>query len=162
MMRSILVALRKEALNASPLAFGSSAEDNRLSVEFARKVLADDNQAVFGFYDNGKLAGLIGIIRLTTLKEHHKADMWGMYVNPGLRRKGAGYALLRAAIQKAHEWPKVSQIHLSVTEAAVEAKRLYERAGFEDWGRERRALHWEGVFVDEFHIRGIAKRPGEN
>ena len=54
-----------------------------------------------------------------------------MYVTPRARSKGAGRALLDAAIQQA---------------------RNYERAGFRSWGREPRALHWKGRFVDEDHL----------
>jgi len=147
-----LISLRKEALDGAPLAFGSSNEDDRLSVEFAQRALADENQAVFGFYEASKLTGMVGVIRLTKVKERHKADIWGMYVRPHSRRKGAGDALLRAAIQQAEQWNGVSQIHLSVTETAAEAKRLYERAGFQEWGREPRALCWDGTFVDELHM----------
>jgi RimJ/RimL family protein N-acetyltransferase len=43
-------------------------------------------------------------------------------------------------------------LHLGVTDAAVSARRLYEAAGFRSWGREPRALQWEGRFVDEFHL----------
>jgi hypothetical protein len=88
-----LVSLRREALEADPLAFGASVDDDRgLSLELVRTSLADhEEQAVFGCL------------------------------------KG-------------------------VTETASTAKRLYERAGFRSWGREPRALHWKGHFVDEDHL----------
>jgi ribosomal protein S18 acetylase RimI-like enzyme len=150
---SDLIALRGEALQSEPLAFGSSPEDDRLTLESVQKALADSsNQAVFGFYEAHKLSGMIGILRTGKMKERHKAHIWGMYVSPASRRKGAGSALLRAAIQKAAQWAGVSQIHLSVTEAAPDAKRLYERAGFQQWGREPQALCVDGRFVDELHL----------
>ena len=151
---SALIALRREALQSAPLAFGASPEDDvGLSFEFVETALADSaNRIVLGFYMDNKLKGMIGIVRNSKVKERHKAHIWGMYVSPDCRKKSAGTALLRAAIQQANEWSGVSQIHLSVTEAAVEAKRLYERAGFQEWGREPCSLYADGRFLDEHHF----------
>ncbi|HKA53073.1 MAG TPA: hypothetical protein VKJ47_05375, partial [Candidatus Binatia bacterium] len=49
-------------------------------------------------------------------------------------------------------WPGVEQVQLSVTEVAGEARRLYERNGFQEWGREPRALCWQGRYVTDFHM----------
>lgn len=148
-----LVALRREALESHPLAFLASVDDDRaLSLEFVRTSLADPEQAVFGGFEGEKLIGMVGVIRATRAKVLHKAHIWGMYVSPRARKKGTGRALLEAATEQARSWPGVEQLHLGVTDAAVEARRLYEAAGFRIWGREPRALQWEGRFVDEFHL----------
>jgi ribosomal protein S18 acetylase RimI-like enzyme len=148
-----LVALRREALESHPLAFGASIDDDRaLSLEFVRAALVDSDQAVFGGFEGEKLIGMAGVLRATRVKIHHKAHIWGMYVSRHARGKGVGRALLEAAIDQARAWPGVDQLHLGVTDAAVEARRLYEAAGFRIWGREPRALQWEGRFVDEFHL----------
>ena len=149
-----LVALRREALAAHPLAFLASTEDDRgLSPDLVRDSLADvDGQAVFGHFEGASLAGMVGVIRASRVKIRHKAHLWGMYVAPQARNKGAGRALLEAAIDHARGWPGVDQLHLGVTDVAVAAKRLYEAAGFRIWGREPRALQWQGRFVDEFHL----------
>ncbi len=148
-----LVALRREALESHPLAFGASIDDDRaLSLEFVRTSLADPDQAVFGGFDGEKLIGMVGVLRATRVKIHHKAHLWGMYVSPHVRARGIGRALLEAAIGQARAWPGVEQLHLGVTDAAVAARKLYEAAGFRIWGREPRALQWEGRFVDEFHL----------
>jgi len=39
-----------------------------------------------------------------------------------------------------------------VTERAPEARRLYERAGFELWGTEPDALRHAGESVTEYHL----------
>ena len=64
--------------------------------------------------------------------------VWGMYVAPGQRGHGVGVDLLEAALQHARGLPGVSWVHLAVTSAAPEARRLYERAGFEVWARSRK------------------------
>jgi ribosomal protein S18 acetylase RimI-like enzyme len=151
---ALLVALRREALENNPLAFGASTEDDySLSLERVRAFLADpQEQAVFGQFEGGVLAGMVGVRRESRLKRRHKAHIWGMYVAPRARGKGAGRALLAAAIAQARAWPGVEQLQLSVTDAADTARRMYEAAGFRAWGHEPRALHWEGCFVDELHL----------
>lgn len=56
------------------------------------------------------------------------------------------------AIQQSRSWAGVEQVHLAVSEVAQEARRLYERNGFQEWGREPRALCWEGRCADESHM----------
>jgi GNAT superfamily N-acetyltransferase len=148
-----LVALRREALETDPMAFGSSIADDRgLSLELVRTSLADhEEQAVFGCLEGDHLRGMVGVMRASKMKQRHTGSVWGMYVTPRARSGGAGRALLNAAIQQAREWGLV-QLQLGVTETALTAKRLYEAAGFRSWGREPRALHWEGRFVDEYHL----------
>jgi ribosomal protein S18 acetylase RimI-like enzyme len=94
---------------------------------------------------------MIGLVRASKAKQRHKATVWGMYVTPRARNKGVGRALVEAAIEHARGWG-LDQLQLTVTEAAPHAKRLYESAGFRHWGQERRALHWKGRFVDEYHL----------
>ncbi|MGI9334348.1 MAG: GNAT family N-acetyltransferase [Gammaproteobacteria bacterium] len=149
-----LVILRREALEQAPLAFGSSLQDDRgLSVDFVRSALEQrDEQAVFGYYSAGVLSGMAGLVRETKLKSRHKAFVWGMYVSAHARGTGAGRALVQAVVAHARSWSGVEQVHLSVSATAVEAGALYTSMGFHAWGREPRALQWEGRFVDEIHL----------
>ena len=151
---SALVALRREALASHPLAFASSLEDDRsTSIDHMRASLANvASSVVYGAFDAEALVGMVGAYRSDKVKMRHKAEVWGMYVAPAARGRGAGDALLRAVIEHCRAWPGVLQVQLSVTEAAVEAIRLYERAGFREWGREPRALQWDGRYVDERHL----------
>src|ERR1700687_4028843 len=122
-----LVALRREALDTDPLGFGASTADDRgLAVEFVRSALADeDEQAVFGHFDGATLTGMVGVIRASTVKRRHRALIWGMYVTPQVRTQGVGRMLLDAAIAHARAWPEILQVHLSVSDSAVAARRLY-------------------------------------
>ena len=149
-----LILLRQEALESDPLAFAASADDDRgLSLDFVRTALAADHeQAVFGRFEGARLTGMVGILREAKVKRRHVALIWGMYVTRPVRRKGVGGALLAAAIAHAHTWRGVDQLQLSVTDVATSARKLYEAAGFRLWGKESRALQWEGRCVDEFHL----------
>lgn len=148
-----LLALRREALETDPLAFAASIEDDRgLSPDLVRASLANvDEEAVFGFFDGTDLAGMAGLTRLSRVKQRHAGIIWGMYVTPRARGRRAGRALLDAAVAQARRWG-LEQVQLGVTEAAVTAKRMYEAAGFRVWGKQPRALAWQGRFVDEHHL----------
>jgi GNAT superfamily N-acetyltransferase len=149
-----VTALRREALEAHPLAFSAALpEDPERLIEFVRSALVpSQDKAVFGAFVDDGLVGMLGVLRYTGKKEQHKALVWGMYVRLPYRRTGAGESLLRAALDQARAWPGIQQVHLSVTEVATEARRLYERQGFQEWGREPRALCWQGHYVADSHM----------
>lgn len=148
------MALRREALEQAPLSFGSSPDDDRhRSPGSVREMLETGEQrAVFGAFQEGKLIGMVGIVREMKLKERHKAQIWGMYVTPECRGSGAGRMLIDAAIAQARAWEGVGQIHLSVTAAAPAAEHLYRQAGFRRWGIQPASLQWQGIFTDESHL----------
>jgi GNAT superfamily N-acetyltransferase len=150
----LFVELRREALAEAPLAFAASPEDDRgLSAEFMRESLSDpDSAAVLGAFEGDRLVGIAGVGRLSKRKQRHRAIVWGMYVSPPARGRGLGLDLLQAAVNRARSWTGVLQVQLSVTDAAPEARRLYERAGFREWGVEPRSLGEEGQFVAERHL----------
>lgn len=136
---SVLVALRREALETEPLAFAASvADDVALMIESVRGFLgAPDTQAVYGAFDGLELVGMIGLVKATKLKQRHKAMIWGMYVQPRHRRGGLGHALLNGAIEQARRW-SVEQLQLSVAEPATVARHLYKLPDFA-YGEQSRA-----------------------
>jgi GNAT superfamily N-acetyltransferase len=148
-----LLVLRREALDTDPLAFAASVEDDRgLSPDLVRASLADvQAQAVFGSFDADALIGMVGVARSNKLKQRHIGIVWGMFVSPPARGRGAGRALLDAAIRQARDWG-LERVELGVSDSAVTARRMYEAAGFRAWGRQPRALQWQGRFVDEDHM----------
>ena len=143
-------SLRREALENHPLAFGASVPENPAElVQIFTQRLAETEAALFGVFSGKLLVGAAGIRRNPGLKERHKALIWGMYVNSANRRGGAGRMLLQAAMDQARLWPGVKQIHLTVSDIALDAKRLYEKTGFRAWGCEPQALCWRGDYVSE-------------
>lgn len=147
------VAVRRAALLDAPFAFAASPEDDpAVSVEFVRSAMGRPDQAVFGYFDDGALLGIVGIARVSGSKQHHKARVWGLYVAPAARRRGLGRLLLDAVLQHARSWSTVDQVHLSVTATAKAAFHLYSSAGFHVWGVEPRAFQLDGISVDESHL----------
>jgi RimJ/RimL family protein N-acetyltransferase len=147
------VALRRQGLLETPLAFGASpGDDMAASAEAVCDRLRQGPEwVILGAFQDG-LIGAVGLMRDRSVKASHKAHVWGMYVAPSQRGHGVGAELLQAALQHARALPGLSWVHLAVTSAAPQARRLYERAGFEVWGTEPEALRHEGRAVVEYHM----------
>jgi len=145
-------ALRLEALETVPEAFGESAEEHReTTVESVAERLRNGGAASFviGAFDEEGLAGTAGFYRDTRGKRRHKGHIWGMYVAPRLRGQGAGEALLVEALRVARTGAGLRSILLSVSETQTGARRLYERLGFQVYGVERGALQVGDRYLDE-------------
>jgi len=147
------VVLRREALDDSPFAFGSSPSDDRArSVAFVREALGDPRQAVFGAFDP-ELVGIVGLNRELSIKTAHKTRLWGLHVRPVHRGCGLGRSLVEAAIGFARSLEGVGFVQLSVSERAEVASALYESLGFVTWGVEPAALRFDGANVAERHMQ---------
>ena len=86
-------AVRLEALERDPTAFGSSVEDHRkLSESEIRLRISKDpaNNFVVGAFVDGRLAGTAGFVRETPVKMRHKGRIWGVYLTAELRGQGIG------------------------------------------------------------------------
>jgi RimJ/RimL family protein N-acetyltransferase len=158
------IALRQEALRDTPLAFAASPDDDFASnVEGMRESLRkapdwmlfgafDEDRVIGNTFDGPRLAGAVGLFRDRHLKAAHKMHLWGMYVTPSARGRGAGAELMDAAIAHARNTPGIDWIFLGVSSAAPAARRLYERKGFQLWGTEPDALRENGRSVDEYRL----------
>jgi RimJ/RimL family protein N-acetyltransferase len=146
--------LRREALLERPLAFGASIPDDPTSlVDFIlARLEATADSVVFGAFVDRTMVGIVGIRCDPGEKERHKSFIWGMFVRATHRGNGVGGSLLAAAIQHARAELGVEQIHLSVSDVAPDAHKLYEKHGFRAWGREPHALCWKGRYADEIHL----------
>ncbi|NOT33726.1 MAG: GNAT family N-acetyltransferase [Candidatus Eisenbacteria bacterium] len=151
---ALVVPLRREALETAPLSFGATVEDDKnQSVEFVRASLADErNQAMFGGFENDRMVGLLAIRRESGIKRAHRVGVFSVFVTPRSRGRGMARELLDAAIAQVRAWGDVTQLELGVTDAAPGARRMYEAAGFREWGREPRAIRHQGRYVDMFKL----------
>ncbi len=145
--------LRLRALRDHPDAFGSSYEDEAANGSAARRGRFEasargEGSAIFGAYSGEDLVGIAGVLRSDGRKDGHRATVWGMYVAPEARGRGAGGALVAASLDAARTWG-CGQVHLTVVAGNGSAERLYRRAGFEAYGVDPRALHVAGRYLDE-------------
>ncbi len=70
-----------------------------------------------------------------------------MYVRPGSRKSGVGRRLVETIIEFARE--RVEVIQLAVVSDNEQARRLYARLGFLEYGIEKKALKQDGRYYDE-------------
>lgn len=144
--------LRLEALRHDPAAFADSTEEHlTTTVATARERLAAGDPRssfVVGVFEQGKLTGTAGFFRRDHNKERHKGHVWGVYVSPESRGKGAGKALILELIRRAREIEGLEQITL-VASARLPAQKLYQSVGFESYGIEPRSLRIGTDYVDD-------------
>lgn len=147
------VALRREALLDTPLAFAASPDDDFASSidSLGGQLAKAPDWVIFGAFEE-RLVAACGLIRDRHVKAMHKMHLWGMYVTPSHRGRGIATQLLDAAIEHARAVSGVDWIFLGVTTAAPAARHLYERAGFEIWGTEPDALREGNTSVVEHRM----------
>jgi ribosomal protein S18 acetylase RimI-like enzyme len=138
--------IRLAALADTPEAFGSTYEEEsaRPLSHFTDRI---QNSAVFAAYLNGTIAGMASLARHTGQKESHKAFLWGMYVAPAARGKGAGKALVTAVLN--HASTIVEQVILTAVTTNEPAIALYQSLGFKIYGTEPRSLKTIHGYADE-------------
>lgn len=141
--------LRLIAVQTEPSAFADSPDEAALSVENTAAHLGEADHPVIGAFIDGALVGLIGLARMAGHKTRHKARLWGFFVAKHARRHGIGRQLVVAALAEARALPGITHVTLRVSDDHPEAKRLYERAGFEVYGCEPAALCVRDRFIDE-------------
>jgi len=140
--------LRLEGLRDSPESFSSSWDEESVRPldDFVTRL---ERNHIFGARTNGTmiLQGVAGFYVREQNKARHKGVLFGMYVRPDARGTGTGAALVARVIDCAATM--VEEITLTVGASNAAAIRLYERAGFERYALERRALKVDGLYHDE-------------
>lgn len=94
----------------------------------------------------GKVIGCLGLERYDARRSH--AGQFGMAVHDAYAGRGAGSALLAAAVDLADNWLNLRRLELSVYVDNARAIALYERFGFEREGLMRAYAWRNGAFVD--------------
>src|SRR5215472_15172115 len=134
-------------MKVHPEAFGASweSEEDKPTSWWAERL---QTTTVFGgWLNNSPLVGVAGLAVYDTPKLRHKGVLWGMYVRPEARGTGLAAALVQQVV--AHARTLVEQVCLTVIASNVAARRLYNAAGFEEYGLERRGLKVGNEYYDE-------------
>jgi RimJ/RimL family protein N-acetyltransferase len=143
---SLFRDIRLEGLRCSPEAFGSTFEaENAQPLTFFSERLC--GSASFGVFHDSELVGIAGLLIREGQKEAHKGLLVGMYVRPSARKAGVGRRLVETILEFAGD--RVELIQLSVVSDNEQARRLYERLGFLEYGIEKKALKQDGRYYDE-------------
>jgi ribosomal protein S18 acetylase RimI-like enzyme len=146
--------LRLEALEREPAAFGASVEEHRATSisEAAQRITPNADALVLGIYVDGTLRGMAGLARDRGLKRRHRAVVWGVYVAPELRGRGAGRQLLERIVASALAMPGLERVVLAANAEDPRATSLYRSVGFVPFGREPAALKVGGRYIEDEHM----------
>jgi ribosomal protein S18 acetylase RimI-like enzyme len=138
--------IRLEGLQCEPEAFGSTfeAENVRPLTFFADRIAGSKT---FGAFDDSQLVGVAGLLIREGPKEAHKGLLVGIYVRSSARRVGVGRRLVETIIEFARH--RVELIQLAVVSDNQQARRLYARLGFLEYGIEKKALKQGDHYCDE-------------
>jgi RimJ/RimL family protein N-acetyltransferase len=139
-------SIRLAGLKESPEAFGSTFE-----AEFTRSLAwffdRLSSSVVFGAFLETKIVGIAAFAARDGEKEAHKGLLWGMYVRREARGAGIAAQLVEAVV--AYARTRVELIQLSVVVGNEQARRLYARLGFVEYGIEKNSLKYRGRYYDE-------------
>lgn len=130
--------LRLRALTSDPLAFSSTADDERSFSEArwqeraTQGAASSDTCTWVAVSATGRLVGM-----LVGADVDGKPNLFGMWVDPTLRGQGIGGALLDLAIVWARAVHPRADVRLEVNPSQVAAVRLYTSRGFEFTGAKR-------------------------
>jgi len=157
-------ALMLDAYANHPEAFTSSAaERSTLPLAWWEARLdpaPDPPMVVLGAFEQDLLVGTVGLDFESRIKARHKALLIGMMVAPASRGRGIGHGLVLAALAQARLRPGVVLVQLTVTETNRQARTLYERCGFVEFGVEPKAIVVDSVFVAKSHMWCDLRPPG--
>lgn len=146
----IYINLRLEALRTNPEAFGSSYEEEKdYPIEKTEWRLGDASAHMFGAFIDGRLIGMVTLMREVKNKMKHRANIYAVYVTPSQRGKGVAKRLMEASIRKAKELKEVEQLYLTVVSTNEPAKRLYQSLGFSTYGVDRKAIKIADEYYDD-------------
>jgi len=137
-----------EFLSSTPEEFQVSTEDE---IRFMKMFELAERECMISAFADGRLIGNVSIRQAGGLKRvRHRATL-GICVLKEFWGRGVGSMLMDAAIQTAQS-AGYAQIELQVAADNERAIRLYERFGFEAYGRCPRALRREDGFADELEM----------
>jgi len=135
--------IRLEALKNDPDSFCDIYAEEAKRSDFAWKKRlennADKNTGVILFLQaKGTIIGMGGVYYENASPTI--ANIWGIYIRRGHRRKGYGTQLINVLLEKIRENNNVRLVKLCVNASKLPALRLYEKTGFGITDKKDRAL----------------------
>ena len=137
-----------EFLTCTPEEFQVSLQDE---ISFIKRFENSERECMIAAFIDGRLVGNVSVRQVGGAKRiRHRASL-GISVLKDYWGRGVGSMLMDAAIQTAQS-AGYAQIELQTAADNARAIRLYERFGFEQYGRCPRALKRESGCVDEIEM----------
>lgn len=119
--------------------------------EFWRKRLAEQPAGRYSLVAcaGEEIVGQLGLWTDTNPRRRHVGGL-GMAVRDDWQGKGAGSALMQAAVELTDRWLSLTRLELTVYTDNQPAIRLYEKFGFVTEGIHRHYAFRDGKLVDAF------------
>lgn len=136
----------------TPRAIAGTLQLPYTSVEMWRKRLAEfpsDDYLLVATID-GEVVGNLGLHAMSKSVRRRHVGYLGMAVRDDRQRRGAGTALMRAAIELADGWINYQRLELHVYTDNLAALHLYRKFGFAIEGTCRAYAFREGRYVDAY------------
>lgn len=151
--------LRLKALQTDPQVYQSTyeLEKDQTILNFSRTLEFALQPPIFGYYGffvedetsatKEKLVGYIHLEYQPSPKKQHIADLLNLFVDPDFRGQGIGSQLFDhvSKIAKDHG---IEQLTLQCSASNVNAINLYHQQGFQEFGREKNGIKWQGTYDD--------------
>lgn len=145
-----------EVMN-QPRAVWGTLQTPFVSVDARQQRLTETNRNDVGLVAmmEGRVVGSIGLHRDLPHRRSHVASL-GMAVHDAFAGRGAGSALMAAAVDLAERWWNIKRLELNVYADNVRAIALYERFGFQREGLHRAYAWRDGAYVDSLTMARLA------
>jgi len=132
--------LRLESLKEYPDSFCSSYADQVVKPKLAFETYIEQGHSekfIIGAFLEDRLIGICGFYRPDEGRSEHRGEIIQMYVKPDYQGRKIGQTLLQATLDEAFALPDLEHIELGVLTNGKSANRVYERAGFQEYGLQK-------------------------
>jgi len=144
--------VRLDALKNFPENFGSSYEEESAIPKLAFEINVEqgaNDKFIVGAFDSETLIGICGFAQESRIKIKHRGLIIQMYIKPQYQGQKLGLQLLQTTIDEAFKIPDIQQLVLGVITTNEGAKKLYEQAGFKEFGIHPGYLKVNSRYYDE-------------
>lgn len=141
-----------QRIYASPRVIWGTLQLPFPSVEKWRKRIAEPDQAAYSLVAcvDDEVIGNVDLFTAPTRPRRRHAGRVGMAVRDDWQGRGAGSALMQAALDLADNWLNLERIELEVYVDNEPAVRLYRKFGFAVEGTMIRYAYRDGRYVDTY------------
>ena len=131
------------------------------SVERWRKRLVEAPEGSFGLLAcvQNEIIGQLSLFTFPNNPRRHHVGQIGMAVRDDWQGKGAGTALMQAAVDLADKWLNLTRLELEVYTDNEPAVRLYKKFGFVVEGTLLHFAYRDGQFVDVYTMARFRESP---
>ena len=144
---------------SGPKAIWGTLQSPFSSIEQWRKRLAEPPEGLVSLVAcvDSEVVGQLSLQTFPTRPRRRHVGHIGMAVRDDWQRKGAGTALMRAAIDLADKWLNLTRLELEVYTDNEPAIRLYEKFGFTIEGTLAQHSFRDGRYVDSHLMARLRK-----